>query len=225
MIVLRVAIISDIHANFEALYTLKDVFASVDKVVCLGDIIGYYCQVNEAIEYIRELGAICVLGNHDNFLVNGCPKNSNDAVRFGISYAQKVITSSNFAWLSSLPLLWGGLIGERAFLLVHGSPWNPLNDYLYSNNPALRGLYEFLGYDVIAFGQTHRGLRINVKKPLIINPGSVGQSRDIKAHACAVVLDTEKLAIENIQRPFNADKVIDIAKSKGAMDWVYKHLV
>jgi putative phosphoesterase len=220
---MQLALISDVHANFEALSVLADVLGQVDQVLCLGDLIGYYCQVNEVIDYIRNLNARCVLGNHDSFLFRGVPPNVHPHVRFGIEFARRVITDENADWLKGLPLTWGGFIGGRSFLLVHGSPWRPLGDYLYSDNPSSQKLDAF-GYDVIAFGQTHRAVYRLERAPYLLNPGSVGQSRDERALACMFVFDTESMTVRKIERRFDAEKVIDLAKRNGAGEWIGKHL-
>ena len=170
------------------------------------------------------MNALCILGNHDSFLLNGYPGSSSDAIRFGIEYANRVITSEHRQWLKALPLVWGGTLGGRSFLLSHGSPWRPLTDYLYPDNPALEQLAVF-DYDVIVFGQTHWALEMRLSRTLLLNPGSVGQSRHIVAQACAMLLDTESMAVSWIARAYDPHPVIRWARQNGAGDWVYKHLV
>jgi putative phosphoesterase len=221
---MRVALISDIHANYEALKAVSDLLEKVDNVICLGDLVGYYCQVNEVIDYIRSLNAICVLGNHDYFLLHGCPPGAPPAVSFGVEFAARTITAENREWLSHQPLIWGGLIGGRSVLLVHGSPWRPLEDYLYANNPALKRM-DMFEYDVIAFGQTHRCLQRIGQKPFLLNPGSIGQSRDRKANSCLLVLDTKRMTVKRIERSFDVNQVIELAIQNGACEWISKHLL
>lgn len=220
---MRVALISDIHANFEALAVLSDILESADQVVCLGDLVGYYCEVNEAIEYVRSLNPICVMGNHDSFVLHGCPQNLPPAVRFGIDFARSCITSDNLSWLAHLPFVWGGELAARSFLLVHGSPWRPLDEYLYPNSQNLTKLAAF-NFDIIAFGHTHRAMQRITTKPYLLNPGSVGQSRDIKAHACAYILETDDMETLPITRPYNAEHAVDLALKAGAGQWIGKHL-
>lgn len=221
---MRLALISDIHANFEALRALSDVLTDADQVLCLGDLVGYYCQVNEVIDYVRSLDALCLVGNHDHFLLHGCPPDAAPAVRFGIEFAERVIDADHRKWLASLPLIWGGFLGRRSFLLTHGSPWRPLSDYLYDDSPALARLETF-DYDVVAFGQTHRTLLRLEHRPFLLNPGSVGQPRDVKAQACALVVDTSTMNVERVVRPFDAVAVIHLAMQNGAQEWVSKHLL
>lgn len=221
---MRLALVSDIHANFEALRALSDVFENVDQVLCLGDLVGYYCQVNEVLDFVRSSRGLCILGNHDSFLLRGCPPDASKAVRFGIEFAERVISDDHRKWLASLPLTWSGFLGGRSVLLTHGSPWRPLTDYLYADNPALAQLDAF-DYDVIAFGQTHRVLQRLERRPYLLNPGSVGQSRDEKARACALVWDTVTMTVERVERTFDVARVVALARQNGAGEWVSKYLV
>jgi putative phosphoesterase len=219
---MRLVFISDIHANADALAALADDLAAADQIACLGDLLGYYCQVNEVLDAVRAMNAICVLGNHDAFILHGCPPDANEAVRFGIAYADRVITPAHRAWLAALPLTWGGILGGRSMLLVHGSPWRPLADYLYADSPLLTRLDAF-DYDVIAFGQTHRAL-VRAGRPFLLNPGSVGQARDMQGRACALLLDTETMAVTPVAHPYDVTGVIARARHHGAGDWITKHL-
>jgi Predicted phosphoesterases, related to the Icc protein len=103
---MRLAILSDIHSNLTALDTLMPDIARADRVVCLGDVTGYYGQPNEAVDRMRQLDALCVLGNHDHFALVGCPSGAPEAVQWGITFAQSHLTPENKAWLSTLPLTW-----------------------------------------------------------------------------------------------------------------------
>src|SRR5215471_2472515 len=169
---MRLALISDLHANAAALSVLADLLDASDRVVCLGDVVGYYCQVNETFDLLRRYDPICILGNHDYFLLQGCPGGIPDSVRFGVEYAQRVITLDNLSWLAARQTVWGGEIGGVSCLFFHGSPWQPIEHYLYADSPLLAKLDDF-EYDLLAFGQTHRPLTRMDKRPALINPRSV----------------------------------------------------
>lgn len=222
---MRIALIADLHANATALSTMLDVLDGCDRVVCLGDVVGYYCQVNETIEMLRRYDPLCILGNHDKFVLHGVEEKMPESVMFGVDYAQRVITAENRAWLISLPYTWGAEIGGRSCLFFHGSPWQPMEHYLYADSPLLAKLDDFQ-YDLLAFGQTHRPLLRMDKRPCLINPGSIGQSREAKlfGRACAAVLDTESMQVELIERPYDMQLVVDETISNGAGDWARKFL-
>jgi putative phosphoesterase len=221
-----IAIISDVHANFEALSSIANELESADIILVLGDLLGYYCQVNEVIDFLRIQKSVCVLGNHDYYLLHTCPSQTLPSVKFGIDFANSVITTNNRKWLSNLPLIRTMLIDNYSFLLCHGSPWDPLNEYLYPNNPALN-LLKYFNFDVIAFGHTHREFLSRVDEKIIINPGSVGQSRNpnTKSCACASILDTTKLKLKQIHQKFDPTLVVNLAMMHGADERIKKYLI
>jgi putative phosphoesterase len=221
---MQVAIISDVHANLPALRAAEDLLEQADLVLCLGDLVGYYCQVNEVLDYVRMIKATCVLGNHDYFLLAGCPDSVPEAVKFGISWAERVITLDHRAWLSKLPFVWGGLIGGRSVLAVHGSPWRPITDYLYSDSPKFPALREF-DFDLLAFGQTHRPLLVQNERPWLVNPGSIGQSRQTPGKVSLACWDTGLGTIQIVERAYDTGPVVALARANGAGDWIAKHLV
>jgi len=222
---MKVAVLSDLHSNYEAVKAVAEDVLQADVVVCLGDVVGYYCQVNETVDWVREHVTHCVLGNHDHYALHGCPENVPPAVRFGAEFAGKTLMASHREWLRQLPLKWEGRLGDRSFLLVHGSPWDPLGDYLYEDNPRLAELPQ-LDFDVIAFGQTHRFLQRRQGNRVQVNPGAVGQSRDREtlACACAVILDTGTMEIQRLTPKYDASTVIRLARAQGAGDWIEKYL-
>ncbi|GAB5559121.1 MAG: metallophosphoesterase family protein [Synoicihabitans sp.] len=199
--------------------------SEVDWVLCLGDVLGYYCQVNETMDWVREHVDVCIMGNHDAFVLGECPANLPPAVVFGVEYAAENLETDHRNWLGKQPLVWGGILADKQVLLSHGSPWKPLDDYLYSDNPKLEGLRHF-DFDIIAFGQTHRHLLHKFEKQLLLNPGSVGQSRDEKTRGCAsaAIVDLKDLSARQIVEPYDTTPVVARAKEQGAHDWIEKFM-
>ena len=218
-----VALAADLHANRTALAALAGDLQAADRIVFLGDAVGYYTEVNEALDLLRGFDPVALLGNHDAFVLEGCPDSAPQSVRWGVDYARGVIAKDHLEWLAGLPLVWDGVLGGASFLGVHGSPWNPLGDYLYEDSPALDDLASFQ-QDVIAFGQTHRPLLRTDARPILINPGSIGQSRHRPAVACAALFDTGSGEWTMIERPYDVSAVVDRARAAGAGDWITKHL-
>ena len=223
---MKILIISDIHANMSALKILDKYIAESDVTVCLGDILGYHCDINETIEYIRKKDIVCIVGNHDKYIIDGVYPNDkyiNKSVEFGIEYAKIHITKSNFSWLKSLPTSFSGIFDNKKILFCHGSPWDVTNEYLYENSDKLVKLDDF-NFDVIAVGHTHRSY-INITKgnKLIFNPGSVGQSRDRQGYVCAKILDTSNTMLSNIEIAYDYCSMLEKCKKNGAKEWLYKH--
>lgn len=224
---MKILFISDIHSNYEALKKLDKYIQGVDKVFCLGDIIGYYCEVNEVIEYLRKNKIICIAGNHDRYIISENEikgKILNESVWFGLEYAKKKITLENLNWLKELPTSISYVLDGISILCCHGSPWDVTNEYLYSNKlERLNQLKEF-NFNIISFGHTHRKELIKLsKKKFILNPGSVGQARDKLGKVCATIFDTSTLNFKNIELKYNFHKIIKKAEDNGAKEYIYKH--
>ena len=167
-----IGIISDVHGNHFALLAVLDKLdeLGVSEVICLGDIGGYYCQINECCETLRQRNIFSLMGNHDWYLAKGerCPRsNSANAC---LDYQRKVISQANLAWLASLP--------ERANIhgidIVHGG-WNdPIDEYVKPTEE----YFSIIPGSYFASGHTHVQHVWTDGKKSYCNPGSVGQPRD-----------------------------------------------
>lgn len=222
---MKILFISDIHGNYPALLSLENYFKDVDKVICLGDIVGYHCYVNEVVEFLIHHNVTCIQGNHDRYIFEGLEtqtKAINDSVRFGIEIALKKLTSENKKWLKFLPTSLSFKVDNLSVLCCHGSPWDVTNGYVYADSELFPKMSEF-AFDVIALGHTHRAYTNQMDKQIVFNPGSVGQARDTEGKACAKILDTETKILEIIQEPYNYIETINNSISYGAQEWVYKH--
>lgn len=222
---MKILFISDIHGNYPALLSLEKYFTDVDRVICLGDIVGYHCYVNEVIEFLIKHGVICIQGNHDRYVfedLEGQTKFINDSVRFGIEIAQKKLSEDNRKWLNRLPTSFSLKQDSLSILCCHGSPWDVTNGYMYADSDLFPKIAEF-AHDVIVMGHTHRAYIKKTDRQIVLNPGSVGQARDVEGKACAMVFNTVNKEIESIQEPYDFMTTLKSSISFGAKDWVYKH--
>jgi diadenosine tetraphosphatase ApaH/serine/threonine PP2A family protein phosphatase len=207
---MRSAVISDIHGNLVALNAVLSAAAdlSVDRILCLGDIVGYNPWPNECVDLMRERSIVSVMGNHDRVAAGiGEPDDFNEAARDAILWTRERLSRENREFLARLP--------ERVFIgesivLVHGSPRDP-NEYILSTGAAERNIHfmrERLGTTVAFFGHTHvaglfaadrggigafgpRNVKIDGGRAYLINPGSVGQPRDGDPRAAFLIYDYE----------------------------------
>ena len=222
---MRIIFISDIHGNYPALLSLEKYFSEVDQAICLGDIVGYHCYVNEVVDFLIKHKVTCIQGNHDRYIFDGLEyqtKVINDSVRFGIEMAQKKLTNHSKDWLESLPTSFSFKVDSLSVLCCHGSPWDVTNGYIYADSALFQKMSEF-AFDVIALGHTHRAYTILTENQIVFNPGSVGQARDTEGKACAKILNTKTREIEVIQEPYNFRETINNSICYGAQDWIYKH--
>lgn len=196
---MKVAVISDIHSNVEA---LKKVLEDIDqqkaeKVYCTGDLVGYGPFPNEVIDLIRQLQIPTVMGNYDDGVGNmrficGCDyKNEQEQVlgERSIAWTKEHTTEKNKEFLSNLPSEIRLTIGTTRVLLVHGSP-NRLNEYVYEDTPLneMIELIEKSGTDVLVCGHTHKPFNKKINDRYLINAGSVGKPKHGDPMAAYVII-------------------------------------
>ncbi|MBD0271640.1 MAG: metallophosphoesterase family protein [Acetobacteraceae bacterium] len=213
---MRLAIVSDIHANLEALRaTLESVSADgVDRLLCLGDIVGYHADPEECVALLRRFDPVCVAGNHDR-AVAGCITTegfSADAAR-GVAWTRERLSAGAMRFLAGLPreaLVGGAVVAVHGALLPEGGCEMTRLDTCERRRRAFEALAAHpSGARVCAFGHTHRlgihELRGGVVRSraedevalrddalYLINPGTVGQPRTDERRATYIVLDTAR---------------------------------
>jgi diadenosine tetraphosphatase ApaH/serine/threonine PP2A family protein phosphatase len=205
---MRVAVISDIHSNLVALEAVLGVIGGVDAIWHLGDTVGYGPEPQAVVDRLRRAGAIGVRGNHDDASGGGRSIEffNPDAYR-AEEWTRTQIDEPTRLFLAGLP--------ERlvptgsAFTLAHGSPRDPIWEYLDStevaaaNLPAFDTPYCLVGHTHVPLVflemrgamkrmVVHAGGRLTLDdRRLILNPGSVGQPRDRDPRASYLLIDTD----------------------------------
>jgi len=148
---MRYAIISDIHANLAAFRAVLDDLDHVDRIWCLGDVVGYGPDPNECIELLRTLPHIAVAGNHDWAIIGELAVSDfNDDARQACEWTREQVTSANMTYLVQLPTT----IVQGNFTLVHGSPREPVWEYLLYPRAAQQNFAHFQT-DYCLVGHTH----------------------------------------------------------------------
>ena len=155
------AVISDIHANLEALgAVLADAdMAGADRLVCLGDLVGYGPDPNRCVSLVREAADAVVAGNHDLAAVGRLDISwFNDTARRAIRWTAARLEPDISSYIASLPL--ERRIGDT--LMVHGSPRNPLEEYLLDGYAA-RSSFSSDDFHLCLVGHSHRPLVLDRK--------------------------------------------------------------
>ncbi len=207
---MRTLIVSDIHANLPALQAVLEDAAPFDQVWCLGDIVGYGPDPNECIEAIRVLPELqCVKGNHDAAILGEIDITAfNYEARESLEWLETELLPENKDWLSELP----EKITFDPFTLTHGSPRNPVWEYIMDLRTARENMSQF-DTQFCLVGHTHIPciFKMDGEKPesthlylvspdesftldkkCIINPGSVGQPRDHNPLASYLIYDDQE---------------------------------
>lgn len=216
---MRVAVLSDIHANAYALDAVLEAVGECDRLWVLGDTVGYGPHPDEVVGRLQEARAIAVQGNHDAAALGRIPTSAfNDMARSAIEWTADTMAPGTRDWLRALP----DVRMEQGYTLVHGSPRDPLWEYLDSVPLARLNLGAFETTHCLV-GHTHLPLtfrddegRVEAllagdgahlhldDRRCILNPGSVGQPRDGDPRACAMLVDIElgKVEWRRVEYPF-----------------------
>jgi len=222
---MRFAIISDIHSNlaaFQAVLHDIDGRGGVDRIWCLGDIVGYGPDPRECIELLRQYEHICIPGNHDWGSLGKIDLNDfNPEAAAACHWTGQQLGSEEIDYLDGLPLT----LHEGDFTLAHGSPREPIWEYLLSTFGAKISFNYFqtrfclVGHSHVplAFEQLASSgdcflreipldapLRLEENR-LIINPGSVGQPRDGDPRASYAIYDSAHDVIWHYRVPYEID--------------------
>jgi len=214
---MKIAFISDIHGNYEALKeVLKEIDkANVDKVYCLGDVVGYYSQVNECCQALVERNISCVMGNHDWYLASGtgCPrsKSANDC----IAYQKKVIKDEFVKWIQKFPVY----RFENKVAMVHGGWNNPIDEYLHE---IPKDYFSQIEGKYFVSGHTHVQKVIHFDKKVYCNPGSVGQPRDWDPKSAYAIFENGRFNTYRVE--YDMEKVFALMDKAGFNDYYYGSL-
>ncbi len=191
---MRIAVLSDIHANLAAFKRVLADLPSHDELYCLGDIVGYGPDPNEVVEALRNRSPTLVLaGNHDHAVVTGDVEGFVEYAVRAIQWTREHLTKENLDYLGTLkPSARRSVVG-LSIALFHGSPRDPLNEYIFPGTPSpiLRELLKLSGGDVLLQGHTHVPMFFRSNSSTLLNPGSVGQPRDGDPRASYLIMDVE----------------------------------
>jgi diadenosine tetraphosphatase ApaH/serine/threonine PP2A family protein phosphatase len=193
-----VAVISDVHANLEALEAVLREAGGL-KLYCLGDLVDYGAQPNEVIDAMRRRGVECVLGNHDWAALTGDASGFDARTAMSAAWSRRALTAESADYLRGLPQELRPDIGIPAYF-THGSPDDRLWEYVDPlTHSDLFGHYlDRLGVRVIGLGHTHVPYVWEEGGRTVFNPGSVGQPRDgdWRASFAEVTVSEGEVAVE-----------------------------
>ena len=228
---MRYLVLSDIHSNDEA---LAAVLARVrrkhfDRVVILGDFVGYGSNPNQVLERIRRIRRekVSIRGNHDKVVCGlDAGDQFNPIALAAARWTAENLTPKNLRFLESLPV--GPLEVEEAFAICHGSPRDE-DAYIFSDRDAWMNFREY-GFAVCFFGHSHipsiftlepHGIQVDVVKGdrveieldperrYLINPGSIGQPRDRNPAAAYAIFDSGAKTVLFERVPYDVEKTRD----------------
>jgi putative phosphoesterase len=185
---MKIGIVSDIHAHPQALRRTLEDMPAVDMVLCAGDVISDYRFCAETVDMLRRAQVHCIQGNHETGFFGG---RNPDYLR----KCQREFAPELLDFLASAPLSLAFEAAGAQVLMVHASPWEPFDDYIYPRSPQLARFAQ-LPYDFVIFGHTHVPMVHQADGVTVINPGSCSQPRDQDRRGSYAILDLDRRAVE-----------------------------
>lgn len=220
---MRLAILSDIHANAEALRTALAAVENqnVDRIVCLGDVVGYGPDPEACIDLVREHCAATLLGNHDEAVaknkgLKALPQTGQQAALLHREW----LSDDQRDWLSSLPLT--HTIDNA--LLVHASPdepgaWKRIDSYrlVHAQFAAFEQPICFVGHShkPVVVSDTLGVTRVRQGHRFIVDVGSIGQPRDHDPRLAYAIFDTDSFQLETHRMHYDVAKTVARMHTRG----------
>ena len=215
---MRAAFISDIHGNLEALEVVLKYIdeQEIDRIYCLGDVVGYGPNPNECVDLVREKCRVVLMGNHDYAAIGRANIDYfNEYARRAAYWTMEQLTDENHAYLTSLPFTHQ----NDEIIMLHASPTNPRHwYYVLSQHEAKIEMNAFI-QPLCFIGHSHVPVIFSESQMFreevficvpgekyIVNAGSTGQPRDGNPNSCFAVFDDEKRQIEYIRLKYNIQK-------------------
>ena len=218
---MRYAILADIHANLAALTAVLDDIngkGGVDEIWCLGDIVGYGPEPGQCIKLLRQYNPVCVVGNHDLGAIGKLDLSYfNPAAAEACQWTAEKLNPVDARYLEDLP----ATVQKGDFLLVHGSPSEPILEYVMSTSIAEKN-FSFFKSHFCLVGHTHVPLAFKEednscssislspgiglvlgRHRMIINPGGVGQPRDGDPRASYAIYESEGNMLRLYRIPYD----------------------
>jgi putative phosphoesterase len=208
---MKIAIISDIHANLAALRAFPE--RCYDELWCVGDLVDYGPRPREVVQEIRSRAQLIVSGNHDYAVGYGedpqCSPPYRRLAAETLRYTRDLCSEDELQFLRGLARFQERPVGSTRFYVVHATPANPLFAYCPEESDRWMREVETVAADVLIVGHTHTPFVRKVANTTVVNPGSLGQPKTGRPLACYAVWEDRVVSLKEYEYPV-AETIRDI---------------
>jgi putative phosphoesterase len=199
---MRILVVSDIHANWPALAAINEPH---DVCLCLGDLVDYGPDPVACVRWAMQHAHYAVRGNHDHGVAQSVPVSGERGYRYLTRSTRPLMWEAlgreERSYLLRLPLTQRITLFGKRFLLVHGTPRDPLDEYVMKDPEIWARRLQRVDADIVCVGHSHMQFSLMVDGVMVLNPGSVGQPRDGDPRAAYAVIDDGKIALRRVAYP------------------------
>ncbi|HWE38141.1 MAG TPA: YfcE family phosphodiesterase [Isosphaeraceae bacterium] len=201
---MRILVVSDIHANWPALAAIDEPH---EVCLCLGDLVDYGPDPAECVRWAMRHAHHAVRGNHDHGVAQGVAVSGENGYRYLTRATRPLMWEAlgpeERTYLLRLPLTKRLVLEGKRFLLVHGTPRDPLDEYLMKDPATWAKRVKDAEADIVCVGHSHLQFNLLVDGVVVLNPGSVGQPRDGDPRAAYAVIDDGKIELKRVAYPID----------------------
>lgn len=221
---MKIAIISDLHGNYEAVRSLPDGY---DELWVLGDLVNYGPEPGAVVDFVQASSTVVVRGNHDHSLGYDvdprCTPRYQKMADTTRRYSASVLKKEQKEFLRMLPLKLELNRQDARFYLCHARPSDPLYGYCPEQSDEWGNELERTNADVLLVGHTHTPFVRKFGDRLVVNPGSLGQPKTGKSDACYAIWEDGSIQLKSF--PYAVDETVGRLKALGFPPEVEKDLI
>jgi putative phosphoesterase len=178
-----------------------------DACLMLGDLVDYGTDPGECVRWSMEFADHAIRGNHDHGVAQGVPVNGDHGYRYLTMASRhlqwKALGPDERRYLLRLPLTKRITLGGKRFLLVHGTPRDPLDEYVMKDPDAWSRRLAGVDVDIVCVGHSHLQFNLMAGSTVVLNPGSVGQPRDGDPRAAYAIIEDGRIELKRIDYPID----------------------
>ena len=175
------------------------------SALCLGDLVDYGPDPAPCVRWAMEHADYSIRGNHDHGVAQGIPVSGDSGYRYLTRVSRPLVWDAlghdERKYLIQLPLTQRLTLGGRRFLLVHGTPRDPLDEYLLKDPKVWAKRVQNVEADIVCVGHSHMQFNLEVDGTVVVNPGSVGQPRDGDPRMAYAVIDDNRIELKRVEYP------------------------
>ncbi|AMV36008.1 metallophosphoesterase family protein [Planctomyces sp. SH-PL62] len=209
---MRILVVSDLHANRAALAAIDEPH---DVCFCLGDLVDYGPEPSACVRWAMTHADHAVRGNHDHGVAQGVPVTGDLGFRYLTRVTRpdmwEALAPDERKYLLQLPVTCRVTLDDVRYLLVHATPRDPLDEYLLRDEAGWARRLENVDADVVCVGHSHMQFKLKVGDKLVVNPGSVGISRDGDPRAAYAVIEDGRVELKRV--PYPIEEVVAATQS------------
>jgi putative phosphoesterase len=221
---MKIAIISDLHGNYEALRSLAEKY---DELWVLGDLVNYGPEPGAVVDFVKTNGTVVMRGNHDHAIAYDvdprCTARYQKMAELTRRYTASVLKKEQKEFLRQLPLNLELKRQDTRFYLCHAKPSDPLYGYCAEQSEEWVEELDHVNADVLLVGHTHTPFVRQIGNRLVVNPGSLGQPKTGKSDACYAVWEDGSFQLKSF--PYAVEETIGRLKALAFPQDVEKDLI